>query len=384
MFPTNLAPSGGTGTIEDNVYSVGADKSTGTVTVTDVLPAGVVATEAGDLQAGEQETIGEGNLWECTGNAPGEAPRKSTKFAPATVVTCTNNLERLPQLPPSPTAAEMRENGTTAGYGAIEHIGIAVKSETNETETLANQVTVTGGGASAPSRTSAPITISPSPASVFGFQGVDGWFSRATGTPDTQAGSHPYSLSFSFDLDNTIKPPLGALEPAGGEARDLAVNLPPGFIGNPTAVPGCTRQQFEEEACSPSTQIGIDVPDGPGGKPIPEHTYPSVYNLVPPPGVPAQFGLKVAGIDVYLDAGVRSGGDYGITVHVNNITEKQITGNRIIIWGEPSDPSHDEYRYSQYGANGTCNPVLEEHRSEKAKSGCSTSAPRVPFITLPT
>ena len=44
----------------------------------------------------------------------------------------------------------------------------------------------------------------------------------------------------------------------------------------------------------------------------------TVYNLVPPPGVAAQFGFHFNGTtNMFLDARVRSGGDNGITEHVN-------------------------------------------------------------------
>src|ERR1700761_7746985 len=39
-FPTDLAPSGGEGTIEVSVYNIGKEFSSGPVVVTDVLPPG--------------------------------------------------------------------------------------------------------------------------------------------------------------------------------------------------------------------------------------------------------------------------------------------------------------------------------------------------------
>ena len=169
------------------------------------------------------------------------------------------------------------------------------------------------------------------------------------------------------------------MEPAGGHPRDLAVNLPPGFVGNPTAVPRCTRLQFDNEECDPSTQVGVNIGDAVfGGKIVPFRVAFPVYNLVPPPGVPAQFGFVLAGIQVFLDAGIRSGGDYGITVHTNNIPQSvDVTGDRIIFWGEPSDPTHNQFRFSEFWENQKCSRLDPE-------SGCPSSAPRVPFLTLPT
>jgi hypothetical protein len=354
---TTGAPSG---TFELNVYNIGAKASEGAVTVTDTLPPGIVATEAGDVQDGAPSTIGEHGLWECSGIG-------------TSVVTCTNT-DLLPSLPiPAGSLGALSEQGA----GTIEHIGIAVKVETSTPGALENHVTVAGGGAAAPASTSSPITVSSTPASSFDFQDSDGWFSSADGAVDTQAGSHPYEFTYSLDLNTFQSADEDKLLPAGGQPRNLAVNLPPGFIGNPTAVPECTRQQFDLEECSPATQVGIDVPDGYKVAPAPDEIAPPrlslpVYNLVPPPGIPAQFAFDILGVQAFLDASVRSGGDYGLTVHVDDIVQRFIMGNRITFWGEPSDPSHDEDRFSAFGQNDTCN------------SGCSSSAPRVPFLTTPT
>ena len=56
-----------------------------------------------------------------------------------------------------------------------------------------------------------------------------------------------------------------------------------------------------------------------------------VYNLVPGPGSPAEFGFDLLGYHVFLDATVRSDGDYGITEHVDNIPEVDVVANAITI-----------------------------------------------------
>jgi hypothetical protein len=350
-FPTDLAPSGGRGLIELDVYNIGGGRSSGPVTVTNVLPAGVVATEAADAQG---FGFGEEGLWECsTGH----------------VVACTNTANLLSLPIPQPP----RETANEHGVGSIAHIGIVVEVETSEPGVLTNFATVVGGGGVAPASTSASITVSGTPASSFGFQRSDGWFSNADGEIDTQAGSHPYEFTFNFGL-NTTRTSHGGLTPAGGQARDLVVNLPPGFVGNPTAVPECTRQQLEEEACPPSSQVGVDIPGSKTGELYPFRVGITVYNMVPPPGLPAQFGLQLFGVFVFLDAGVRSGGDYGLTVHADNLPQEFIMSNSVTIWGEPSDPSHNEDRFS----------VIKENGSFVCNSGCASSGPHVPFLTLPT
>jgi uncharacterized repeat protein (TIGR01451 family) len=373
-FPTYLAPSGGAGTLELNVYNVGGAPSTGQVTVTDTLPPGVLATSAGDVQLGTAEIFGEQGLWECTGDAIGESPRKDGEFEPASVVTCVSS-PTLPALPrPEPTEEQ--------GPGTILHIGIGVTVQTAKQGTSMNDVTVSGGGAPSAASSSGPVTVSSAPAPPFGFQSVDGWASRPNGTLDTQAGSHPYEVDFSFDL-NTERDNAsgGVLVVAGGRPRRLAVKLPPGLVGNPTAVPQCTRTDFDNERCDPATQVGTDVANAAlGGKRVPFRAAFAVYNLVPPAGLPAQFGFVLAGQQVFLDVGVRSGGDYGITAHATALPQGQVNirGNRVVLWGEPSDPSHKPFRASLFWEGQRCG----SDTFDPELPGCATTAPRVPFLTL--
>ena len=51
-----------------------------------------------------------------------------------------------------------------------------------------------------------------------------------------------------------------------------------------------------------------------------------VYNMVPPPNVPARFAFNVLGSIVVLDAHVRTGGDYGLGVTASDVP--QGTGDR--------------------------------------------------------
>src|ERR1039458_7288202 len=55
------------------------------------------------------------------------------------------------------------------------------------------------------------------------------------GTPDLQAGSHPYALTNTFLLNL----------PAEGNLKDVRLELPPGLVGDPNATPHCSYRSEE-------------------------------------------------------------------------------------------------------------------------------------------
>jgi hypothetical protein len=351
-YPTNVAPGEAGGDILIKVYDIGEASSHGEVTVTDTLPHGVTALAAGSLQepgtenSGFNYPIAGPEYWQCTGLG-------------TEVVACELNLAVAPSLP---------IKGGERPFNVAE-LGVQVKvAPTVAPGTLENHVTVAGGGAPTVATSAAPIVVSASPSSTFSFQQFEAWFGSGEGAVDTQAGSHPYDITVSFGLNTNHEAKYG-LGPAGAEPRNLEVNLPPGIVGNPTAVPECTKEQFANEQCPPATQIGWDTTPLLYGEPFPTRTDQPVYNLVPPPGIPAQFGFEIIGEQTLLDASVRSGGDYGITERVDALTQKSIMGNSITLWGEPANPEHNGERFSH---------------QDNCEGGCATTAPRVPFLTLPT
>src|SRR5580693_6315579 len=90
-----------------------------------------------------------------------------------------------------------------------------------------------------------------------------------------------------------------------------------------------------------STQVGIMtakfLEDG-------ELFPPPVYNLVPEPGVPAEFGFVINGNLTILKTAVRSGSDYGLISVTDNIVRTELVGAVLTLWGEPSAPSHTPWR----------------------------------------
>ncbi len=356
------------------MFNVGARASNGSITVSDVLPPGVAAVEAGELinygetNSGEAPAIGH-ELWRCTG--AGGDPIEG-----ASEVLCTNSPETLPSLAGgggAPSKAEVGPNRQPI-------IGIVV-STGGPSAPQSNHVTISGGGAPTPAVAEDPVRVSAS-TPPFGFAGWDAWFSNADGTLDTQAGSHPYEATFDFDLAealtrNKAGEVIGA-HPAGGEARNIEVQLPPGIVGNPTAVAQCTRPQLDVEKCPTESQIGTATAYfaefGEAGF--------RVFNMVPPPGVAAEFGFNFQGILTLLDSTARTGRDYGITTHVNQLAQREVVDSVVTLWGVPGEASHNIWRIGRVGG---C--TQEQTESTSAEEGRCANAPKPsskPFLMLPT
>jgi hypothetical protein len=218
----------------------------------------------------------------------------------------------------------------------------------------------------------------------FGFA-EDGLRAAATnqdGTPDTQAGSHPFAFTTTIALNEGISE--GKPISAGGNVKNIEVNLPAGLVGDPEATPDCSQQTFGENfnfsvgtRCPIDSQVGVVRLDVSGLR-----LNGPVYNIVPPKGMPAEFGFSVLGSPIVLVPRVRTGGDYGISVDLTNIAQgfSMITGS-VSLWGVPADPAHDLQR-------GTCfehNSEVEEGVIPKGSfEECHTSVPPKPFLSLPT
>ncbi len=150
----------------------------------------------------------------------------------------------------------------------------------------------------------------------------------------TQAGGHPYLLRTSFTLseENT--------EGVGGVIKDVQTSLPAGLIGNPTAVPTCTREQLIDEGCPGSARLGtLHLYQSQGRGPL---EVAALYNLVPPAGVPVEFGAFVGTVNLilYIDSNVRTGGDYGVSALVSDAPALAgVSGATVEIWGDPA--AHD-------------------------------------------
>ncbi len=219
------------------------------------------------------------------------------------------------------------------------------------------------------------MTVSATPAKG-GLVSADAWFSNADGTVDQQAGSHPYTATFAF----TVATAINEERIVGSEIRGFETDVPPGLVGDLHNMPQCTQHELLKEACPPSTIVGIlEAPTF--VSPIAKQ----VFNMVPPPGTPAELGFVADGVPALIYFSVKSGGDYRIAAHVDSLPQRVNYQTIVTLWGTPQDESHNMWRSK--GAEGGCtSQEMEAAPTEQLVNYCTRIQHPVeqPFLTLPT
>jgi hypothetical protein len=346
-YPSNFSPQlDGTLVGGPGYYlfatNVGGATSSGSFTVSDTLPVGIRPTGA----AGNDARL-----------------RPITCAVSGQLVTCTGEQTIRP--------------------GEWIKVRIAVDVEATS-GAIDNEATIEGGGG-VPFSTVVPTAISPSVAPfglIPGPAGLGNLITDADGEPSAQSGSHPYQLSVDLNFPTEE---LGDTELASaGRVKDIVANMPRGLVVNPAATSvRCTEAEFESrnesEFCPDASQIGTITThtDFNAGEGIVSFTAP-LYNMVPPPGTPAEFAfepLNALGIGTRLIGSVRSDGDYGLSSITRNIIARPVNpvfGVRATLWGVPSDESHDDQRGRR------CNDV-----ESPGDILCPTERLNVPLLTMP-
>ena len=216
----------------------------------------------------------------------------------------------------------------------------------------------------------------------FGIEAFDATLLAEGGGPATEAGSHPVSLELSIGLAHA-----GAF--AEGDLRDLEMDLPPGLLVNPNAVPYCSQADFltprsspweaslSGESCPDNTQVGTVTVDSSfaGGE---SRTF-GIFNLAPPPGAPVELAANPYGAPLIFVPRVRQGeGDYGFTLQARDVSQLvSISSLRLSLWGSPWALLHNDRR-------GNC---LNEEEPSFGWAKCSVGRPfKTPsraYLTLP-
>ncbi len=241
---------------------------------------------------------------------------------------------------------------SVAPYEQVQ-LRIAVRSTGAKTGAV-NEASITGGGAPA-AAVRQPLTLNAA-APPFGVSGYEVRAEEEGGGVDTRAGSHPFQLTTTLRLDETLEGKPVSL------AKDLHFDLPPGLIGNPEPFSRCSLAQFFGHECASQTVVGVARVYVNVHIPLFSHFAPlggsltdvapfivPLFNLEPEAGEPARFAFLVDGtVPVFLDTAVRTGGDYGVTVDVRNITQQaEFLGSEVTFWGVPGDSRHNDVRGAQ-------------------------------------
>jgi hypothetical protein len=366
---TNLQP-GGQHEFVLHLRNAGDAPPNAPVTIEDKFPAGVSITNID---------------WHSWWRDGALAPNLGFKFCSGlgtSTLTCTLPADEAEEfLPPlgnrginGPVTAGL----TPTNFAPPLYVDVLVDKKAKGATT--NTATVSGGG-SASFSDEDPITIS-SAASKFGL--VPGSFEADLyrsvfpfGPPERQAGTHPFELRVNFDIteqtgfyvcpescfgfavDNRYISPTGSI-------RTADVTLPRGFIGNPEATPKCDPVDFaapgasnNSTSCPANTQVGYlnvwfshsgNEGHGESGfiftngallAPVP------VYNLEPPPGVPADFAFNAGNlVQGHIYPNIDPSQNYAIKTLTPNIsTLVRVRGSEVTFWGVPGDPAHDKYRF---------------------------------------
>ncbi len=211
------------------------------------------------------------------------------------------------------------------------------------------------------------------------FEIVPGSFHVLTSTG--QAAAHAdWTVSFDFAHEGE-----GAQGDTFNDGRTTIVNLPPGFIGNNTAVPTCSVAELVgneaigepgNPVCDPASQVGTISFDVDGALGFEEVLLP-IYNMeVTDFGVTAELGFNYAGAVVQTLAVSVRPDDSGITVTSANIERtEEFRDVKVTTWGLPASHVHDPQRGLE---------CYTSHSQVCSGGNESVNIPIEPFLSNPT
>jgi hypothetical protein len=191
----------------------------------------------------------------------------------------------------------------------------------------------------------------------------------ANGHPENQAGAHA-DMVLAISLTHNGNAPYA-------RARDIKIELPPGVIGNPQAIPRCTPEQLgsepENSACPFDSQVGmtrvrvIQPVAGTFNEPI--------YNMTPPQGtdIVARLGFIAVGWPAFINIRVNPV-TFGLIATIESVPAASgLSEATSTIWGVPSASSHDVDRVTP-----------EEAFNGESPEGGRSVTPGGPFLSNPT
>jgi hypothetical protein len=199
----------------------------------------------------------------------------------------------------------------------------------------------------------------------------------------TQAGGHPWALTtdIEFAAEELVVDPHISTQPLLVPTRDpknIVVDLPPGLLGNPLALPSCPLASLHgPEKCPSSTQVGVYRIRWQQGR---EYIAP-IVNVTPEAGQSAEFAFEneIKIEPVLTGHLVHTAQGYGISIVSNDIPQVEITRVETTFWGVPADPSHDAMRGRDCASESRGGPI-----SCSREGNQPAAVWRTPFLTMGT
>jgi hypothetical protein len=221
-------------------------------------------------------------------------------------------------------------------------------------------------------------------AAEFGLKEITVSFEDKEGNPLTKPGAHPFQMTTSFALE-TKSSGEGTTEVPDGELKDLLITQATGLVGS-QRIPRCTAAQFAEReesypACPDKTAVGYAAAKAEFGAieaGIEEFWHVPLFNLEPSDGAAATFGFIPGNVPITFDVVVNPNPPYNLEARLPDAPQALLLyGSKVVIWGNPASPEHDNLRGACVGEPATAEP------KPKSKGICTERPDPVALLTLP-
>ncbi len=235
---------------------------------------------------------------------------------------------------------------------------------------------------------------------AFGIAGFEAKVTNADENDDYEpAGGHPHfgitDILFNTTADGT----------PDGNVKDIRVDVPPGLVSNPQALPQCTDTQRTTTGCPPATQLGTEELTAVAGGVFLQLKVP-FYNMTFDDTQVSRFGFNpekagdalgpiptevvsaVGALEpVDIIGGVRWEGDYGVYFTISDTANTpEVISSKLTFFGVPASTAHNAERGEAcLGAQTNIATVPVTLFPFTCNSGGQTSsATPTPFLTNPT
>ncbi|HEU4739860.1 MAG TPA: hypothetical protein VFS54_12385 [Solirubrobacterales bacterium] len=176
----------------------------------------------------------------------------------------------------------------------------------------------------------------------------------------TQAGVHS-DLSVSVALEDPGEPE---------SAKDLLIDLPPGYFFFPSWQVRCTTAEFSEDKCPVDSQVGVVTVRGNyGGDPDFELGEAAIRLLTPQSGQLARLGFLVPTLESPVEISITAPAENenGLALAIEGLpSAAPLQSLDLDVWGVPASQVHDELRF----------PIIP--------GGRQSNQPLIPFTRNPT